>query len=53
VTDPQGPAAGSIRVIRGGSWFIDARYCRSAHRGRNAPGSRFGDLGLRLLRTDP
>ena len=32
VTDPTGPAVGSHRVIRGGSWDRTAGYCRSAHR---------------------
>jgi formylglycine-generating enzyme required for sulfatase activity len=50
VTDPQGSASGSYRVIRGGGWHIDARDCRSAYRGRRAPGYRVVDLGFRLLR---
>jgi formylglycine-generating enzyme required for sulfatase activity len=53
VTDPQGPAAGSYRVIRGGSWLYVARNCRSAYRYHNAPGFRNDSLGFRLLRTDP
>jgi formylglycine-generating enzyme required for sulfatase activity len=53
VTDPQGPAAGSVRVIRGGSWDSDARNCRSAGRAPIAPGTRSDDLGFRLLRTAP
>ena len=53
VTDPQGPAAGSGRVIRGGGWYGVAGSCRSASRGSDAPGDRFGDLGFRLLRTAP
>jgi formylglycine-generating enzyme required for sulfatase activity len=51
VTDPQGPTSGSYRVFRGGSWCRDAGTCRSACRGHNAPGSRHGLLGFRLLRT--
>ena len=33
VTDPEGPASGVVsRVLRGGGWGWDARYCRSACR---------------------
>ena len=53
VRDPQGPASGLYRVIRGGSWGYDARYCRSASRFDAAPGNRYGTLGFRLLRTAP
>ena len=48
VTDPAGPQSGSYRVIRGGSWFIFARRCRSAIRGSSSPGDRDYDLGFRL-----
>jgi formylglycine-generating enzyme required for sulfatase activity len=51
VSDPQGPSAGSHRVVRGGSWYGYASYCRSALRGRGAPGDRNDNLGFRLLRT--
>jgi formylglycine-generating enzyme required for sulfatase activity len=51
VTDPEGPSSGSYRVVRGGSWFSDAGYCRSAYRGVIVPGDRNGSLGFRLLRT--
>jgi formylglycine-generating enzyme required for sulfatase activity len=50
VTDPYGPSSGSHRVFRGGSWDALARYCRSAHRNYDDPGSRV-NLGFRLLRT--
>jgi formylglycine-generating enzyme required for sulfatase activity len=53
VTDPQGPSSGSNRVIRGGGWFLGARYCRAASRLYVLPGYRYGFLGLRLLRTAP
>ncbi|MBQ0057796.1 MAG: SUMF1/EgtB/PvdO family nonheme iron enzyme [Bacteroidales bacterium] len=47
-TNPKGPASGSYRVFRGGSWFNHAGLCRVANRGRSAPVFRDGDLGLRL-----
>ncbi len=50
-TDPQGPRAGSYRVVRGGGWSYAAADCRSAYRDYRAPGSRYGSLGFRLLRT--
>ena len=48
VTDPTGPSESSSRVNRGGSWGSSARFCRSAIRGRSAPGSRYDLLGFRL-----
>jgi len=50
-TDPEGPASGSYRVYRGGSWDDQARYCRSANRDEGDPDSRYQDLGFRLART--
>lgn len=51
LTDPTGPATGSDRVERGGCWFDDGRFCRSANRYWFGPGSRSHDLGFRLVRT--
>jgi formylglycine-generating enzyme required for sulfatase activity len=51
VTDPQGPASGSARVVRGGSWRNVAMYCRSACRYRDTPCARSFILGFRLLRA--
>jgi formylglycine-generating enzyme required for sulfatase activity len=42
---------GAARVIRGGSWFNTARYCRSAGRDGLDPGRRLGYLGFRLARS--
>lgn len=42
--NPQGPASGSYRVIRGGYWFNYAVYCRVSYRDGGAPdyGSALG-----------
>ena len=48
VTDPIGPATGSDRVIRGGSWYGVAVYCRSAYRYGLGPLDRYFSLGFRL-----
>jgi formylglycine-generating enzyme required for sulfatase activity len=47
--DPPGPATGSFRVIRGGSWNFDALYCRAALRGYTYPGMRGTYIGFRLV----
>jgi formylglycine-generating enzyme required for sulfatase activity len=49
--NPVGPAEGSFRVLRGGSWGDTAGYCRVAFRRRNAPVSRSDFLGFRLSRS--
>ncbi len=49
--DPRGPASGSFRVYRGGSWGNDPQYARVAVRSRGVPGNRSSFLGVRLLRT--
>jgi formylglycine-generating enzyme required for sulfatase activity len=51
-TDPSGPALGSSRVIRGGSWYSYARHCRAAYRDLG-PGNRRGSLGFRPVRSRP
>jgi formylglycine-generating enzyme required for sulfatase activity len=53
LTDPTGPASGSYRGLRGGSWCDYAQYCRSANRGDIYPDSMGHYIGLRLSRTAP
>lgn len=48
VSDPTGPATGSIRVYRGGGWLITARFCRSADRDGLQPLDRGYFLGFRV-----
>ena len=47
-TNPTGSSSGSLRVLRGGSWFSVARNCRSSSRHHDVPDGRFYLLGLRL-----
>lgn len=46
--DPEGPALGSSRVLRGGSWISNAVNARSARRNALDPGPRDGRIGFRL-----
>ena len=48
VVDPTGPASGSIRVKRGGSWNNGGAYLRSAKRFYDTPGRRYHDIGFRV-----
>ncbi len=49
VIDPQGPATGSARVIRGGYWGDYAWFCRPAFRFIDGPGDRYYGIGFRVL----
>ena len=46
--DPQGPASGTQRVYRGGSWQNEAEACRAAKRMGIEPDKKFSNIGLRL-----
>ena len=49
VVDPQGAVSGTTRVIRGGSWNYDAKYCVVGIRGYNSsPGLSHYVLGFRV-----
>ena len=51
-SDPKGPASGSYRVDRGGSWYDSAGYLRSAFRGIGSPGNGNYNVGFRLVRRE-
>ena len=52
--DPMGPVAGSVRMLRGGSWIINARFCRSANRSYYYwPDYRHFLVGFRAAMTLP
>jgi formylglycine-generating enzyme required for sulfatase activity len=51
--DPQGPASGDYRVLRGGGWDRSAWHCRSAYRHHPTPDYRGSYMGFRLVRTLP
>ena len=54
--NPQGPANGQRRVLRGGSYLCHRSYCnryRVAARSSNTPDSSAGNLGFRCVRSVP
>jgi len=50
-SNPQGPADGSNRIVRGGSWDYHAKHARVSFRYYRAPGLRLSFLGFRLARS--
>jgi formylglycine-generating enzyme required for sulfatase activity len=51
VTSPPGPASGTTRVLRGGSYLCHESYCwryRVDSRNANTPDSTAGNVGFRL-----
>ncbi len=50
VSDPQGPAAGIYRVIRGGSWSYKNRFATTTTRNKTHPGATYYDVGFRCVK---
>lgn len=48
--DPAGPASGTVRVRRGGSWHTWPFYARAAYRNWNSAATRYTLVGFRLVR---
>ncbi len=53
LVDPKGPAEGSVKVRRGGSWHTWPLYARSAYRNWNSPQTRYTLVGFRLVMEAP
>jgi sulfatase modifying factor 1 len=54
--DPRGPASGTAKVMRGGSYLCHASYCnryRVAARTHNTPDSSTGHMGFRCAADPP
>ena len=51
--NPQGPASGEEKVVRGGGWGSVARHCSVMHRDANVPSHMFDGLGFRLALSAP
>jgi formylglycine-generating enzyme required for sulfatase activity len=49
VTDPQGPADGTYRILRGGTWFDPGAISRIAFRGYNSPTDTDFAFGMRVV----
>ncbi|WP_420477269.1 formylglycine-generating enzyme family protein [Noviherbaspirillum sp. ST9] len=47
--NPPGPAEGSVKVRRGGSWHTWPLYARCAYRNWNSPDTRYTLVGIRLV----
>jgi formylglycine-generating enzyme required for sulfatase activity len=47
--DPQGPASGVLKVLRGGGWGYDPARCRSADRNKNDPSFSDFSGGFRVV----
>lgn len=48
--NPLGPEEGSTRVVRGGSWDVNAYYCRASYRVRVHPIETYYNIGFRVSR---
>ena len=53
VDDPTGPADGTVKVRRGGSWHTWPLYARCAYRNWNSTDTRYTLVGIRLVMEAP
>jgi len=50
--NPEGPAEGDFRVVRGGSWTSPSTYLRSSYRQARGQASNWIDVGFRCVMAD-
>jgi formylglycine-generating enzyme required for sulfatase activity len=48
-TDPEGPEKGNKWIVRGGSWYVEPRICRSANRAGILPTETTDIVGFRIV----
>ena len=48
--DPTGPPEGKDRILRGGSWYNEARYCRATFRLSGCPDLKLSRYGFRVVK---
>lgn len=51
--DPQGPALGDLRVVRGGGWYLPSSKVRSGYRNRTETYYFLNDVGFRIAMNLP
>jgi formylglycine-generating enzyme required for sulfatase activity len=49
--NPRGPESGSDRMIRGGCWSLNDRYCRVSNRSDDNPAYKNSMIGFRVCRS--
>ncbi len=47
--NPKGPATGTSKVMRGGSWYAHPNYARSTYRAQNDLTVKYTDIGFRCV----
>jgi hypothetical protein len=52
-TDPQGPATGTERTVRGGGWYWGPAFARASQREGDGPASQRNDVGVRCAGKFP
>jgi len=50
--NPDGPSSGTVRVLRGGSWYYDADFVRTAYRDGSTPDDYHPGIGFRCATSE-